>query len=60
MLKRIRDAGKLCQLYVSPVGAVTIVRELGGRGFALYITQKMGQDEAKDFLRVLATEDAGR
>ena len=38
LLKRIRDAGKLCQLYVSPEGARTIIRELGGRGFALHIT----------------------
>ncbi|HIC90014.1 MAG TPA: hypothetical protein EYP04_11520, partial [Anaerolineae bacterium] len=54
LLKRIRDAGKLCQLYVSPQGARTIVRELGGRGFALYIEQPMSQSEAADFLRVLA------
>jgi hypothetical protein len=58
LLKRIRDAGKLCQLYVSPEGARTIVRELGGRGFALYITQQMRQADAGDFLRVLAAEDA--
>jgi 5-methyltetrahydrofolate--homocysteine methyltransferase len=58
LLKRIRDAGKLCQLYVSPEGARTIVRELGGRGFALYIDQDMSQDEAQDFLRVLAAEGA--
>ena len=39
LLKRIIDAGKLCQLYVSADEALTIVRELGGRGFALYITE---------------------
>ena len=60
LLKRIRDAGKLCQLYVSPAGARTIVRELGGRGFALYIDQKMSQDQAEDFLHVLAAENDGR
>ena len=58
LLKRIRDGGKLCQLYVSPDGARTIVRELGGRGFALFITQRMSQAGAEDFLRVLAAEDA--
>ena len=50
LLKRIRDGGKLCQLYVSPEGARTIVRELGGRGFALYIQQPMSRAEAGAFL----------
>ncbi len=60
LLKRIRDAGKLCQLYVSAEGARTIVRELGGRGFALYIMSFFtSREEADDFLRVLADEDAG-
>lgn len=57
LLKRIRDAGKLCQLYVTPQGARTIVRELGGRGFALFIFlngyEHMDQAEAEDFLRML-------
>jgi hypothetical protein len=57
LLQRIREAGKLCQLYVSPEGARTIVRELGGRGFALYVTQMMNQDEAADFLRLLGVEN---
>ncbi len=57
LLKRIRDAGKLCQLFVSPQGAQTIVRELGGRGFAFYITQQMSADEANDFLRALQAQD---
>jgi hypothetical protein len=59
LLQRIRDAGKLCQLYVTPQGARTIVRELGGRGFALYIDQKMSQEEAEDYLRALAAADDG-
>ena len=58
LLKRIRDAGKLCQIfYLSPQGARTIVRELGGRGFVFYIRQRMAEGEAKAFLRVLADED---
>jgi len=60
LLKRIRKAGKLCQLSVSPQGAHTIVRELGGRGFALQISQPMGEVEAQDFLSVLAAEDVSR
>ena len=51
LLARIRRAGKLCQLYVSPEGARTIVRNLGGAGFAFYIRQPMAAEEAADFLR---------
>jgi 5-methyltetrahydrofolate--homocysteine methyltransferase len=51
LLRRIRDAGKLCQLYVSPEGALSITRELGGRGFAFYILQPMALAEAESFLR---------
>jgi len=58
LLKRIRDRGKLCQLYVTPEGARTIVRELGGRGFALHIQQQMSRADAEGFLRVLVAEDA--
>lgn len=60
LLKRIRDSGKLCQLYVSAGGARRIVRELGGRGFALYITDCMSEREAQDFLRVLLAEQQRR
>jgi 5-methyltetrahydrofolate--homocysteine methyltransferase len=59
LLQRIRDGRKLCQLYVTPEGARTIVRELGGRGFALYVWEEMDEQEASDFLRLLASEDAG-
>jgi len=62
LLKRIRDGGKLCQVFVSPRAARTIVRELGGRGFALYVVspEPMSQADAEDFLKVLADEDIGR
>lgn len=67
LLKRIRDAGKLCQLYVTPQGARTIVRELGGHGFAFcivrgldehgfYSQQRMSQNEAEDFIGALIAE----
>ncbi len=46
VLKRIRDAGKLCQLYVIPDGARKIVNELGGKGFAFYIWTETSHDEA--------------
>jgi hypothetical protein len=57
LLQRVRAAGKLCQLYVSPFGARRIVRELGGKGFALSINEQMTESEATDFLRLLASED---
>ncbi len=62
LLKRIRDAGKLCQVFVGAKGARTIVRELGGRGLALFIIsrQPMSPAEAEDFLKVLADEDKNR
>ncbi|MCP4753814.1 MAG: hypothetical protein GY866_23265 [Proteobacteria bacterium] len=62
LLKRIRDGGKLCQVYVSAEGARKIVREIGGKGFALYVTSgaAMSKEEIADFLEVLAKEDIGR
>jgi 5-methyltetrahydrofolate--homocysteine methyltransferase len=54
LLSRIRAGGKLCQLYVTPEGARTIMQALGGRGFAFYIDQAMSRDEADDFLGILA------
>lgn len=53
LLRRVRDGGKLCQLYVSPEGARTIVRELGGQGFALYVQHPMDSEKAEAFLRSL-------
>ncbi|NBD37287.1 MAG: hypothetical protein GVY10_01805, partial [Verrucomicrobia bacterium] len=51
LLKRIRDAGKLCQVYVTPQGALKIQEELGGKGFAFQIVHD-GMDEAaaRDFI----------
>jgi 5-methyltetrahydrofolate--homocysteine methyltransferase len=37
LLKRIHDGGKLCQIYVSPANALTVTKEIGGKGFAFYI-----------------------
>jgi hypothetical protein len=57
LLRRIREGGKLCQLFVTAEGAMTIVRELGGRGFAFQIMELMSQDEAAQFLTALAAAD---
>ncbi|MBW2092949.1 MAG: hypothetical protein JRI34_12610 [Deltaproteobacteria bacterium] len=62
LLKRIRDSGKRCQVYVDTNGARKIVREIGGRGFALYVIfwPPPTEDTVNDFLKVLADEDISR
>ena len=61
LLKRIRDGGKLCQVFVSPEGARRIVRELGGKGFSVrgeWLGQRPDTAEAAEaFLEVLSEED---
>ena len=57
LLKRVRDAGKLCQVHVTAAGARLIVRHLGGKGFTFHITSKLSATEASDFLRQLAADD---
>jgi len=56
LLKRIRDGGKLCQVFVSAQGALEIARHLGGRGFAFGIYhggQFNDPQEAEAFLTEL-------
>lgn len=60
LLQRIRDAGKLCQLYVTPDGALEIVRALGGRGFAFFLDRPMSRSEAESFLREIKRDERGR
>ena len=64
LLKRIRDGGKLCQVFVSPEGARRIVRTLGGRGFLLVINRKLedfyAPETAQAFLQTLAAEDISK
>ena len=55
LLKRIRDAGKLCQIYASPKGVLDVVRELGGKGFAFWITELYPPEEIEAFLHTLET-----
>jgi 5-methyltetrahydrofolate--homocysteine methyltransferase len=56
LLKRIRDSGKLCQLYVSAAGARTIAREIGGQGFVLAIEDRLTVDEAAALIYELTGE----
>jgi 5-methyltetrahydrofolate--homocysteine methyltransferase len=51
VLQRIRAAGKLCQIYVTRAGALTVQRELGGKGFLMHIVDDpMSVEEANVFL----------
>ena len=53
VLERIRQAGKLCQLFVSTAGAKEIIQNLGGKGFAFYITDTLTPEEAQAFIEEL-------
>ncbi len=57
VLGRIRGAGKLCQVSVSPEGALKISRELGGKGFQFIISQDMTPAEAHSFIKEMARAD---
>ncbi len=59
LLRHIRQAGKLNQVFVSPEGARTIVREIGGRGFVFGFENYWSPEEAELLLKVLAEEDIG-
>jgi hypothetical protein len=50
LLSRIRHSGKLCQVNVNTRGALTILRELGGKGFVLLINEKLSPEQGKAFL----------
>ena len=54
LLKRIRDGGKLCQVFVTPEGALEIARNLGGRGFAFVVNGTYLREDAEDLVRALA------
>jgi 5-methyltetrahydrofolate--homocysteine methyltransferase len=60
VLQQIRRNGKLCQLYVTTAGALSIVREIGGRGFVFCIEEYMSAQDAADFLKALSAADIGR
>ncbi len=54
LLSKIRASGKLCQVTVSPEGALTIIRELGGKGFAFVIDEpQLTPAEGQAFLEEL-------
>ncbi|MBM3153067.1 MAG: hypothetical protein FJZ96_12845 [Chloroflexi bacterium] len=54
LLKKIRESGKLCQVTVTPQGALTIVHELGGKGFCFNISEpQLTPAEGEAFLAEL-------
>ncbi|RPJ00602.1 MAG: hypothetical protein EHM39_04605 [Chloroflexi bacterium] len=56
VLRRIRDRGKLCQVYLTRAGTRHLLRESDGRGFVIEITETLTPEEAEDFLHTLADE----
>ncbi|MFC1959991.1 hypothetical protein ACFLYO_04710, partial [Chloroflexota bacterium] len=54
LLRRIREAGKLCQVYVDREGAMTIARELGGKGFQFQVVaEPLTAAEADEFVEIM-------
>ncbi len=63
LIQRIRNSGKLCQVYVSAEGALRILREIGGKGLCLSInetlTPSQGQALLKEINLLEKTRQAG-
>ncbi len=54
LIKKIRDAGKRCQIYVTRAGALQVARALGGHGFLMHIVNDpMTVEEGQAFLEEL-------
>ncbi len=53
LLKRIRDAGKFCQVFVPAEGALKIIKELGGQGFIFHVWYGGNKNEAEDLFKKL-------
>ena len=64
LLKQLRDGGKLCQVFVSPEGALRIVKNLGGKGFLLVVNsygpEFYNPEVVEAFLKTLRDEDISR
>lgn len=53
LLRRIREADKLCQVYVTSAGAMQIARELGGKGFAFVLDDEMSPEQAEATIKAI-------
>lgn len=55
LLERIRDGGKLCQVYVHRQGALEIARQIGGRGILFYVEEPyLTTEQAETFMEQMA------
>lgn len=54
LLSRIRERGKLCQVFVSAQGALTILRELGGKGMLLVIYEALTPEQGSALLEEIS------
>jgi 5-methyltetrahydrofolate--homocysteine methyltransferase len=50
LIRRIQQSGKLCQVYVSAMGALTILRQLGGKGLCLAINESLTPEQGQGLL----------
>lgn len=60
LLKRIRDGGKFCQVFLTADEALRLVREIGGRGFVLFVLEQWTEETASTYLKTIAAEDISR
>jgi 5-methyltetrahydrofolate--homocysteine methyltransferase len=54
LIAKIRNSGKRCQIYIDCKGALTVKKELGGKGFLMHIVNEyLSYEEAEAFLKTL-------
>jgi 5-methyltetrahydrofolate--homocysteine methyltransferase len=54
LLKKIIDAEKLCQVYVTPEGAIKIKQQIGSKGFVFHIVHDdIDNDSANELIKKL-------
>ncbi len=58
LLRRIRASGKLCQVSVSTQGALTIMREMGGKGMLLLISEALTPQKGQALLEEIHRSDS--
>jgi len=54
LLSRIRERGKLCQVFVSAHGALTLLRELGGKGMLLVINEALTPEQGNALMEEIS------
>jgi 5-methyltetrahydrofolate--homocysteine methyltransferase len=60
VLTKIKKGGKKCQIYTNAEGAKKVVKEIGGKGFILQVSEHFSRQEAIDFQEMLRKEDCGK